>query len=560
MDQIRITFLAFLSIAVIGAGVSAFAGKRAQPAAPAQKAVIAPEKTASAPRIATSIARAPIVSDAATPTNAPEPTVTIVRATQSPARALPPFFAGLGGADPASAKLPAFICGTANTGAHLTLLHMQASGLDVAHGFRLGIVPFGLNTAYDASPAERAGMLRAGALDCDFVTPSALTSQGPGVATALVGAQSPIQIWTRTVGALSASDHTRLAYEAGGASEWRVHVALSQMGVPNSKVTLLPKATLREALAAFNSGQADAVAGWQPAILEAEAGGGAPLFYSEDSASHEAVLLVARAAIAAKSEVVTRFHQAWFEALNRERINLESAAQMVAEWGHNDWSGVSLQDSADDWRALNDAASSISLARNSELMRQPAAVLQRINASRRLARAEDVLADLAIDPSFVQSALDAAMVQADAKQPAADLSAVSPPRPIPSDSATVSQALADCDRIEFVPGTLEIDTASRLQVDACVLPALAVTPHAILRVRGSSAWPGPKGAHTRDEVEGAARQRANAVIDYLVALGVDRKRLMLATVLPPPSHRESEDIAIQAADRYAELALILPGF
>ena len=560
MDQIRITFLAFLSVAVIGAGVSAFAGKRPQPAAPAQTASFSPEKTISTPRIATSIANAPSAAAAVAPTKAPAPTVAIVRASQTPARALPAIFAESGETDPASAKLPTFICGTANTGAHLTLLHMQAHRLDLAHGFRLGIVPFGLMTAYDASAAERAEMLRAGTLDCDFVTPSTLNAQGPGVATALVGAQSPIQIWTRNLGALGSGDHTRLAYEAGGASEWRIHVALSQLGVPESTMTLLPMATLRGALVAFNNGQADAVAGWQPSILEAETGGGAPLFDNNDSAAVDAVLLVARTTIASKSDVVKRFHLAWFDALSQERLDLESAAQAVAEWGHNDWTGISMRDSVDDWRALNDTASSISLARNAELLRQPAAVLQRINAIRRKARAEDVLADLAIDPSFVQNALDLTAAQPDANLAATDTSVDTLPQPISSDPAVMSHALADCERIEFVPGTLEIETASRLQIDACVLPALAKTPNAILRVRGSSAWPGPKGAHTRAEVEGAARQRANAVIDYLVTLGVERKRLLMATLLPPPSHRESEDIAIQAADRYVDLALILPGF
>jgi hypothetical protein len=320
---------------------------------------------------------------------------------------------------------------------------------------------------------------------------------------------------------------------------------------------LLPKATLREALAAFNKGEADAVAGWQPSILEAEAGGGTPLFYSDDGASADAVVLVARVAIDAKRDVVKRFHRAWFDALSQERFNLESAAQAVADWGHNDWTGVSLPDSADDWRALNDSASSISLARNAELMRQPAAVLQRINAARRLARADDVLAELALDASFVQAALELTAAQIDTKPP---VGAAADFQPISGDPVITSRALSDCERIEFVPGSVEIETASRLLIDACVLPALAETPNAILRVRGSSAWPGPKGAHTRDEVEAAARQRATAVIDYLVALGVDRKRLMMVTVLPPPSHRESEDIAIQAADRYVDLALILPGF
>ncbi len=564
MDQIRVTFLAFLSVAVMGAGVSAFAGKRSQMAASTPNTAMQTEKAAVAARIANSVTSEPtLLSDAATaivPARAPASTVAAVPAAQTPARTLPAFFSLDVEANPAITQLPTFICGTGNTGAHLTLLHIQAEGLDVAHGFRLGIVPFGLNTDYDASAVERADMLRAGNLDCDIASLAVINAHGPGIATALIGPQSPIQIWTRDLGPVGTTDRTRLAYEAGGPSERRIRVAFAQLGLPESALTLLPKATLREALAAFHSGQANAVAGWQPAILEAEISGGVPLIGSDDSGSADAVLLMARSSVTSKFDTVMRFHLAWFDAISHESQTLESAALAVAEWGHNDWTGISLADSADDWRALIGTSSPFTLARNAELLKQPASLMQHINAMRPTGHIKDDLADFATDPRFVQKAWDQSLTLAKGNPDATEDLSDALTHPLPGDQSTVRGALADCARIEFVPGTLEIETASRLQIEACVLPALAATPNSILRVRGSSAWPGPKGAHTRAEVEGAARQRADAVLDYLLTLGVNQKRLMLATVLPPLPHRESEDIAIQAADRYVELALILPGF
>jgi outer membrane protein OmpA-like peptidoglycan-associated protein len=81
----------------------------------------------------------------------------------------------------------------------------------------------------------------------------------------------------------------------------------------------------------------------------------------------------------------------------------------------------------------------------------------------------------------------------------------------------------------------------------------------LLRVNGSSAWPGPPGTFTQEEILEFAEARAQSVVDYLVSQGIDPARFIVEATLPPEEHWETEDAEIQAQDRYVEMTLITVG-
>jgi outer membrane protein OmpA-like peptidoglycan-associated protein len=92
-----------------------------------------------------------------------------------------------------------------------------------------------------------------------------------------------------------------------------------------------------------------------------------------------------------------------------------------------------------------------------------------------------------------------------------------------------------------------------------VLPALQQRPGAYLKITGSAAWPGPAGTYSEKQVAQIARQRAQAIADYLASQGIDPSRLVVEGVLPPPDHRETLDADKQAEDRYVEMTLVTTG-
>jgi hypothetical protein len=79
-------------------------------------------------------------------------------------------------------------------------------------------------------------------------------------------------------------------------------------------------------------------------------------------------------------------------------------------------------------------------------------------------------------------------------------------------------------------------------------------PDLRLRVVGSSAWPGPKGKFTAAQIEQTALDRAQAIVDVLVANGIGAERLIAEASLPPLEHRESLDSKVHAKDRYVQVS------
>jgi hypothetical protein len=90
-----------------------------------------------------------------------------------------------------------------------------------------------------------------------------------------------------------------------------------------------------------------------------------------------------------------------------------------------------------------------------------------------------------------------------------------------------------------------------------VLPVLQAS-NLYLQIQGGSAWPGPQGRFSKDDIDQFARQRAIAVASFLAQQGIDPNRLLLLDVLEsqyPESQNESE----LAQDRRVRFVLVSGG-
>jgi ABC-type nitrate/sulfonate/bicarbonate transport system substrate-binding protein len=468
--------------------------------------------------------------------------------------------------------LPTYVCGADAFGSYFTLQEMQVSGKDVAHGFHLGIVPFLLDDdpAYDISEEQRTALLDSGQWDCLLTTLDSVALTSPGAITVIVDESAGAdQLWVRDVATVNDLKGKRIAFSRGSVGEYFVYYALSIARLnPRFDVTLLPQDSVADAIEVFNAGQAEAVSGWEPDIYEAEASGGVPLLSSNQLRIVLDVVVTSRQSIAGKADLVQAFHDAWFDTLKAQVEDFDTAAAQIADWGHNDWSFVYPESASDDFRLWLESVAQADLGDNAAVMRDLRPVVDRLEIARRVWAAsglevpDDDVADL-VNPGFVARSAAQASLQANGNpvndsfslSAQLDLSGVSTSDA--DDAATL--AVLPCRRFTFLPESTELTLESRRILDDCVMPTLSQSVGLLLRVKGSSAWPGPPGTYTEDEILEFAEARAQSVVDYLVSQGIDPARFIVEAALPPEEHRETEDPQIQAEDRYVEMTLITVG-
>ena len=469
----------------------------------------------------------------------------------------------------ANDKLPTYVCGADSFGSYFTLQQMQMSGKDVAHGFHLGIVPFLLdnNTAYDVSEEQRTALLGAGKWDCLLTTLDSVALSSPGQITAIIDESAGAdQLWGRNIKMINDLKGKRIAFSRGSVSEYFVDYTLSIARLnPRTDVTLLPQDTVDEAVKAFNDGKADAVAAWEPNIYDAKKGGGAPLLSSAQMRIVIDVIVTSRQSIAKEADLVQKFHDAWFDTLKAQVESFDNAAAQIAKWGHNDWSGISVATASQDLKTALQSLAQADLGANAYVMRDTAPLVNRLNIARRVWAASgatvpnDNVADL-VNPGYVTRSAAQASLQANGKPvnttfsmaTKLDLSGVNT-----ADAATL--AVLPCRTFTFVPESTALTLESRRILDDCVVPTMQQSVGLFLHVKGSAAWPGPKGTYKQNDIMQIAQGRAQAVVDYLVSQGIDRSRFIVEATLPPQDHWETEDADIQAEDRYVELTLLTVG-
>jgi ABC-type amino acid transport substrate-binding protein len=469
----------------------------------------------------------------------------------------------------ASDGLPTYVCGADAFGSYFALQQMQMSGKDVEYGFHLGIVPFFLddNPDYDVSEEQRTALLNNGQWDCLLTTLDSVALASPGIITAIVDESAGAdQLWARDVATVNDLVGKRIAFSRGSVGEYFVYYTLSIARLnPRFDVVLVPQDSVADAISAFNAGQADAVSGWEPDIYDAEESGGVPLLSSSQMRIVIDVVVTSRQSIAIKNDLVQSFHDAWFETLKMQVENFDTAAAQIAEWGHNDWSFVYPESAAEDLRLWLESVAQADLGDNAFVMRDTQPLVSRLEIARRVWAAsgapvpDDNVAEL-VYPGYVARSATQAKLQASGTpvndtfslSAQLDLSGVST-----DDAATL--VVLPCRRFSFVPESTELTLESRRILDDCVLPTLQQSVGLFLRVKGSSAWPGPPGTYTQEEILEFAEARAQSVVDYLVSKGIDPTRFIVEAALPPEDHWETEDAEKQAQDRYVEMTLITVG-
>lgn len=484
------------------------------------------------------------------------------------------------------------VCGAYAFSADYVLQQIQIAGLDIKRGFHLGIVPFYLNENYVVTAKERTDLVQSGQLDCLLTTFDLIALEDPGVLTTFINESAGgDQLWARNVASLNDLKGKRIAFEANGPSEYFVQDLLATVQLTPKDVTLLPQTDQNSAIAIFNNEEADVVAGWTPVIFDAEKSGGTLLASSKEFRSILGGIVMSRQAMQNKRTVIQLFHDAWFEALAQQEVNFGKAATQIAQWGHNDYLGVRTDTAEDDLRTLLDGVAQANLADNVRAFSNVSAIINRLLQARNLWAAAghqvpggDVTA--IVNPEFVQTS--ARMMQVDlnatnkfvnntfslgrnqitAPSPtnAAAAAPVAAPAAAP-DAARQEEILANaqavatlpCSRFEFVPNTAQLLPASQTELSNCALRVLQQNVNLYVRVKGSSAWPGPKGTVRRELVEQTAKERAQAIADFFTAQGINKDRLILDWTMPPEDHWETTDVAKQAQDRYVELTLLVSG-
>jgi hypothetical protein len=467
----------------------------------------------------------------------------------------------------ANANLPTYICGADSFGSYFTLQQMQMAGIDIKHGFRLGIIPFDLDDDYQVSEVQRTALLEAGHWQCLLTTLDSVALANPGVITAIVDESAGAdQLWVRDAETINDLRGQRIAFSQGSVGEYFVYYTLSIAQLsPRSDVTLVPRDTVADAVAAFNDQQADVVSGWEPDIYEAEVTGGVPLLSSAQMRIVVDVIVTSRQAINDEADLVQNFHDAWFDTLKAQVENFGQAADQIAAWGHNDWTFIYPESASDDFAVWLENLAQADLGDNAFVMRDPAPIVSRLRIAQGVwgAAGLEVSAGEAsemVNPGFVNRSAAQASLQPNGR-PVNDTFSISANVDLSGVDTDTAATLAvlPCRTFTFLPDSATLTLEARRTLDRCVVPTLSQSIGLFLRVKGSSAWPGPPGTYSAEEILTFAEARAQAVVDYLESQGIDPARFIVEAVLPPEEHRETEDPSIQALDRYVEMTLVTAG-
>ncbi len=464
--------------------------------------------------------------------------------------------------------LPTYVCGADAFGSYFTLQQMQVSGADVANGFHLGIIPFDLNDDYAVTEEQRTALLASGDWDCLLTTLDSVALSAPGTITAIVDESAGAdQLWGRDITTINDLRDKRIAFAEGSVGEYFMYYALSIARLnPRFDVTLVPQSTVADAVAAFNSGQADAVSAWEPDIYDAESSGGVPLLSSAQLRIVIDVIVTSNQSINSRPTEVQNFHNAWFSTLKAQAEDFDTAASQIAAWGNNDWSFVYPESASDDLEAWLGTVAQADLSDNRAVMRDPRPLVDRLNIARRVwaAAGQDVPSEDAedlVNPDFVGTAAQQGglTTNADPVNDTFSIAANIDLTAVSSAEEAATLAVLPCRDFQFLPESTELTLEARRQLDECVVPTMLQSIGLLLEVNGSSAWPQNDPPFTEQEIQEFAAARAQSVVDYLVSQGIDPARFIVTATLPPEERRNSDNAADQAQDRYVELTLITSG-
>lgn len=485
-----------------------------------------------------------------------------------------PIYAG--GSQPTD-NLPRYVCAADAFGSYYALQQMQVAGYDVQNGFRLGLVPFFLpnsNGAYDYSEEARSELLETGKIDCLFTTLDSVALKGQGIITAIVDESAGAdQLWVRPpVKTLNDLRGKKVIFVSGSVSQFFVFYALAAAGLnPRTDVQMVPVDGMEEAIQLFNANPNEggmAISGWEPNIADAAKSGAGYLIGSDRLHVIVDVIMTSRQSIKNKLNLVQRFHDAWFQTLKAQFENFPAAAKQVADWGYNDWSGIETASAEKDLGTQLAKIAQAGLSQNVTVMTDKTPLAQRLEAAQRVWAASGQTpfsgqAATLIDTQFVLNSSKRTELRTSAQPRNTSFLLASRPD-FKEIGATEGETLAvlPCRKFDFYPESIVLTQEAIRSLDACVFPILQSSTGLYLRVKGSAAWPKndpPTPLYTEKDILDVAQARAQAVVDYLVKNGLDRRRFNVSAVVPPAERRNLGDGLDQSVDRYVELTLITVG-
>jgi len=442
----------------------------------------------------------------------------------------------------------------------------EVRGLLERRGYQLELVPFDLNGENSFSEAERFERLRSGEWDVLATTLDGFARQSDpalGAITAVIdeSAGADKLVARPEIATLNDLRGRRIAYSEGSVGEFFLYYSLQLAGLTPADVTLVPAPSVADAVAAFAAGQADAVSAWEPDVLEAEAQGGAVLIASDRLRAILDVLVTSRNAIDTKADGVQAFHDAWFEALKLMTDRPAEAEQAIIEWGNPDWTGIAAPG---DMAASLEKLAQATLGANLLAFRSTETLLSRIAQAQEIWRAAGQAPPAAEPASLVEGRF----ALASGAKP--ELISSSPPVnssflltaqvDLPQLSEQEQQSAEavvqlPLEKVDFEPDSLRLTRQAAQDLSEQVMPVLRSST-LYLKIDGSSAWPGPEGRFSAEEIRAFARDRANSVATFLVQQGINPNRLIIGTL--DPQFPNSLDEAQLAQDRIVRFTLVAP--
>ncbi|MEN9936453.1 MAG: hypothetical protein RLZZ387_3032 [Chloroflexota bacterium] len=443
----------------------------------------------------------------------------------------------------------------------------EVRGLMAQRGYELELVPFGLGGQNDFSEEERFARLRSGEWDVLATTLDGFARQGDpaiGAITAVVdeSAGADKLVARQGIATINELRGQRIAYSEGSVGEFFLYYALNLAGLRPGDVTLVARPTVATAVQAFVAGEADAVSAWEPDVQAAEQAGGQVLIASDQLRAILDVLVTSRQSIDTEAPAVQAFHDAWFEALKLMTDDPESAGQAVVEWGNGDWSAI---EQPGDLAASLETLAQATLGANQIAFRTPDILVSRIR------QAQEVWtgAGVSVPQGDFTQMVDGRFVAASARDPA--LFSAQPPvnssflltsrvdlPQLSEQEAQQAEAVVQLpiEQVDFEPDSLRLTEQARRDLTDQVLPVLRSST-LYLRIEGSSAWPGPEGRFSAEEIRSFARDRATSVATFLSQQGINPSRLIIGTL--EPKFPNSLDEAQLVQDRIVRFTLVTPG-
>lgn len=443
----------------------------------------------------------------------------------------------------------------------------EVRGLLAQRGYELELVPFSLDGQNEFSEAERFAKLRSGEWDVLATTLDGFARQGDpaiGAVTTVVdeSAGADKLVARPEIATINDLRGKRIAYSEGSVGEFFLYYALSLAGLAPADVTLVSRPTVAEAVAAYTAGEADAVSAWEPDVAAAEQAGAQTLIASDQLRAILDVLVTSRQSIDSNAPAVQAFHDAWYEALKLTTDDSQAAGQAVVEWGNNEWTTIAAPG---DLAAALESIAQATLGANQIAFRTPDILVARMREAQQVWSRAGVSVpsgDLAqmVDGRFVAaSAQNQALFSA---QPPVNSSFLLTSRvdlpQLSEEQAQQAEAVVQLpiEQIDFEPDSLRLTERARTDLVEQVLPVLRSST-LYLRIDGSSAWPGPPGRFSAEDIRAFAQDRATSVATFLSQQGINPNRLIIGTL--EPKFPNALDEAQLAQDRIVRFTLVSPG-